>query len=529
MEIVDVVRIPSGIVSVNSPIRFQFSITGAAPSGFIFPFSNESLTANRIEFLSLHLFGLLFIPSLKTSVFYTGETVIPSWNNYDPDWMTMSGDTFGIKVGIYKTYFTPKGTYRWIDTGGQETRVVIWSIQEFDSSETTWFYGYDLDLSDSNPSTRVRYPDDVDNAAYNPAKMNFGGEFNYGDWPNVAGETFMPRPCMLAYDGTVYEYLDPLDYRKTLDGAVSEVTNISFGGNAMMEWNVIYTKRWEADGVYHFRCSNKKLDDEYECWCNYDRFNNKIPHFYTPIYTASKDSTGKMRSISGQANLTNDTVLNMTNAASANGNDWYIEVIADRLLIVDLITMLFKSTNSQESAGYGVCNTSAAVKTGTMDSNGMFWGSNNKTSGVKVFGMEHVWGNIWRRVAGLIYNVSSGYKIKITRGNKDTSAVEDYNETGDGYISINDAKLLGNSGTGIKEMKTTSFGRLPTTLGGTTATYECDTVVTTTSALNGYALCGSRMDSNLTVGLFSMAFSAVSTFQSPYYTAALSCKPSLKT
>lgn len=33
--------------------------------------------------------------------------------------------------------------------------------------------------------------------------------FNYGDWENVF---FMPKPCMLKYDGTVDYYLDPNDY-----------------------------------------------------------------------------------------------------------------------------------------------------------------------------------------------------------------------------------------------------------------------------------------------------------------------------
>ena len=67
-----------------------------------------------------------------------------------------------------------------------------------------YLYGYDLDTTDSNPSTRVTYPNDVDNASYTSAAMNFSsGTFNYGSWPSTAGEKFMPRPCVVNSNGTV--------------------------------------------------------------------------------------------------------------------------------------------------------------------------------------------------------------------------------------------------------------------------------------------------------------------------------------
>ena len=50
-------------------------------------------------------------------------------------------------------------------------------------------------------------------------------------------------------------------------------------------------------------------DDTWDCWCNYDRNNNQIDHFYTPIYFGSLVS-GKLRSISGAANSVNTTAAN---------------------------------------------------------------------------------------------------------------------------------------------------------------------------------------------------------------------------
>lgn len=119
----------------------------------------------------------------------------------------------------------------------------------------------------------------------------------------------------------------------------------------MMEWPKIYTKRWESNGVYHFRCSDTPQDDTWDCWCNYDRNNNQIDHFYTPIYFGSLVS-GKLRSISGAANSVNTTAANEITYAKANGNDWYTEVLADRLLLQDLLVMMARSTECQTAFGY---------------------------------------------------------------------------------------------------------------------------------------------------------------------------------
>ena len=215
-----------------------------------------------------------------------------------------------------------------------------------------YLFGYDLVKATSSPTGRVTYPSDVDNAAFTPAAMNFStGKFNYGGWAFDPGEKFMPRPCMLTYAGVVDHYLNPNDYTKKVNGTTSKVTDTSFGGNAMMEWPKIYTKRWESNGVYHFRCSDTPQDDTWDCWCNYDRNNNQIDHFYTPIYFGSLVS-GKLRSISGSANSVNTTAANEIAYAKANGNDWYTEVLADRLLLQDLLVMMARSTECQTAFGY---------------------------------------------------------------------------------------------------------------------------------------------------------------------------------
>ena len=388
-----------------------------------------------------------------------------------------------------------------------------------------YLFGYDLVKSTSSPTGRVTYPSDVDNAAYTPAAMNFSsGVFNYGDWAFDPGEKFMPRPCMLTYAGVVDHYLDPDNYTKKVDGTASSVANTSFGGNAMMEWPKIYTKRWEENGVYHFRCSDTPQDDDWDCWCNYDRNNNQIDHFYTPIYFGSLVS-GKLRSISGASNSVSTTAANEITYAKANGNDWYTEVLADRLLIQDLLVMMARSTECQTAFGYGRCKSSnsSAIAPGTMNSKGMFWGSNDQTSGVKVFGMENWWGNLWRRTAGYI-NASGTQKVKLTRGTHDGSTATDYNTDGSGYISVANATPSGTSGGYISSMKTEAYGRLPVTASGSSSTFEADGLYFNNSQSN-YACFGGDWLCDLMVGPFFAGLNVAASHSGSYVGAALSCKP----
>lgn len=301
-------------------------------------------------------------------------------------------------------------------------------------------------------------------------------------------------------------------------------TQMSLAKDERRSADVATAKRWESNGVYHFRCSDTPQDDTWDCWCNYDRNNNQIDHFYTPIYFGSLVS-GKLRSISGAANSVNTTAANEIAYAKANGNDWYTEVLADRLLLQDLLVMMARSTECQTAFGYGQCNSSNsnAIAPGTMNTKGMFWGSNDQTSGVKVFGMENVWGNLWRRTAGWI-NANGTQKVKLTRGTHDGSTATDYNTDGNGYKTIANATPAGSSGGYISSMKTEAFGRLPVTASGSSSTYEADGMWYNNSQVN-YACVGGSWNGDLMVGPFSATLTHAASYSSSYIGAALSCKP----
>lgn len=395
-----------------------------------------------------------------------------------------------------------------------------------------YLFGYDLDTSDPDPATRVTYPSDVMNANYTPVSMNQSlKSFSYGSWPSTPGQYFMPRPCMLKNDGTVDHYLNPTDYTERYDlSGSSSVADTSFNGNAMMEWSKIYTYREEIDGVYKFRCSNVKHGPKWECWCNYDKNNNEIDHFYTSIYRASLASqngavVNKLRSITGG----NDVTITLKQAmeyVAVNGDDWTLETAVDRLLINDLLVMMAKTTNVQTAFGVGKMNTQT-VAIGSGNTNGMFYGGTNSIA-IKTFGMEDLWGNIPRRCVGWICD-GGVQKIKMTRSVRDGSTVDDYNTTGTGYITLEGVNMI-TSTVYIKNMRTTPFGRIPilenSTVGNSASTYECDGV----KFLNelSYPYLGGRSTSSSDdpfMGCFTTMFIPMSNKES-YYGFGLSCKPS---
>lgn len=64
---------------------------------------------------------------------YTLQTV--SWNNYDPDQLTIGGRVKGTNAGTYTATFTPKPGYQWWD-GTTETKNATWTIRQANNSAT---------------------------------------------------------------------------------------------------------------------------------------------------------------------------------------------------------------------------------------------------------------------------------------------------------------------------------------------------------------------------------------------------------
>lgn len=71
--------------------------------------------------------GSLTVPSQRGTLRYTGSAQTPTWNDYDPTYMTMAGTTSGTNAGSYTATFTPKTYYKWSD-GASGAKDVAWKI-----------------------------------------------------------------------------------------------------------------------------------------------------------------------------------------------------------------------------------------------------------------------------------------------------------------------------------------------------------------------------------------------------------------
>lgn len=396
-------------------------------------------------------------------------------------------------------------------------------------SEERFVYGVHINGTDSNPKTRVRY---LANAVgMIPAKMNYtSGTFDYGSW---ADAFFMPKPCMLKTNGQVDYYLNENDLTKKIDGSASDVANVNYDGNAMMEWgngtDIIWWKIVPDKGNPNsasLYVANYQADKDFKNLNFIDINGNEKSHFYTPIYNGSLDSNNKLRSISGQTVIKSKTASQEMAYARANGTGYEIEQYVDRLLLNILLIIMGKSTDTQDVFGRGmsenVSNENLLLQTGTMNGKGLFWGENAGKAGVKVFGMENYYGNQWRKTVGLILN-NGIVKVKLSPSIKDGSKATNYNTDGTGYIEIPNSTPSGTSGGYIKDMLYTALGMSPTSITGSSSTYYPEGCWFDI-AIIAFALFGGTLNLSRLCGALSVSFAIVTDSVSWRFGASLSYK-----
>lgn len=408
-------------------------------------------------------------------------------------------------------------------------------------SQAGTIYGFHIDGSESDPEACVTYL--MDAVGMTPAYMDYANDkFIWGSWRGARDAFFLPRPCMVKYDGTVDYYLDENDYSKKRDGTASDIANTSYGGNAMMEWGrdgkliwykVVPDSGDDASGSVYI--ADYQVDEDYHAWSFVNNQGELADHFYTPIYNGSYDGS-KLRSLSGQTVMKSQTGTEEMARAQANnpGTDilWNIETFADRTLINFLLILMAKTLDTQTAFGQGLHTSgSEAINdgfvTGVHNAKGMFYGTNSGaaatyTNAVKVFGMENWWGFQWRRINGWIM-VDGDQRIKLTNGTQDGSTASAYNTTGAGYISKG-ATPEGTSGGYVNVMQLSENAMLPKTASGTSSTYSCDGLWFNNSGVR-FARVGGGSGNAALVGAFCAALNNV--VGSAYWNvgAALSCKP----
>lgn len=310
-----------------------------------------------------------------------------------------------------------------------------------------------------------------------PAAMNYStGAFDFGDW----GDVFFVKnnyPAMVRYDGTEDYKLDPNDHTKKADGTTaSDVANTAYGGNAMSVFDgsgdkgKIWLSQFEIGNYEYMIISNVQYDESYNDDAYVREDGSHADKLYYPMFGGSYDGT-RIRSLAGQTLMYNTNASTEITRAKANGNGWNIGSWSKRNLLDCMLKIMSKTDNSQTAFGQG--QTSGYVNdasqnyghlaTGTLTNKGQFFGYKDTTHEVKVFYIEKWWGNRWDRINGLLM-VGGEILAKMT---------PPYNLTGKDFEKV--GITFASSGNGYqKGTKSSRFGRIVNSIGGSSSTYTCD-------------------------------------------------------
>ena len=305
----------------------------------------------------------------------------------------------------------------------------------------TKIYTIRIDLNNKDPYQAVTYMNDAN--GFEPLYVNqTTGECNYGSWKDIIDSVIKPKPC-LYQNSKVVTYLDPSNYAMSIYGSGVDITNES-SGNIMIEFARLYYKLEKTGNTIDFSIATQKIDDTWvaDAFMSEDGLQKDRDYMYYSAYEGWVDSDNKLRSLSDKIPTTNKAMFNYRSYARNNGNTYSVVSIAKRMYISLLTILVTKSLDIKSSIGLGVSDLdytgdNRAIKTGTMNTKGLFYGTNTGIDGVKVFGIENFIGNLAEFTEGLV-KIQDKLYCKTTYPYNDTGTsyklIGDYPPAGSGWV-----------------------------------------------------------------------------------------------
>ena len=258
-----------------------------------------------------------------------------------------------------------------------------------------FIYGIKID-----PVTNsVTYTDDA--VGFAPLSVNQStGVCNYGSWKNIIENTLGVRPCLVKKDGTVLSYLNPNDYSKTVDGNIADIESGEFG-QVMISFNHVYYKFSMHENKLWFQISNKRNDYTWieTAFCAEDGIGSVRDNMYISAYECSQVNN-ILQSLSNKTpsfNLSFNEIETLSSFGVFNMMN-----IVKKQFVIFLGYLVTKSIDLESKIGNGNIQSNTILKSGTMNTKGLFYGRNTNTDGVKLFGIENLWGNQLKYMHGLV-------------------------------------------------------------------------------------------------------------------------------
>lgn len=105
---------------------------------------------------------IITVPKQSGYLSYNGSTLYPTWSDYDPSKLQISGETSGINANYYTAIFTPTSNYEWYDKAANKT--ASWYIDK--AEQTIYIVPSSLVLTDENPTGTIQVYGSMTGIAY---------------------------------------------------------------------------------------------------------------------------------------------------------------------------------------------------------------------------------------------------------------------------------------------------------------------------------------------------------------------------
>ena len=261
-----------------------------------------------------------------------------------------------------------------------------------------FIYGIKINPNTPNSNDCVTYTDNA--VGFIPLKVDQNtGVCDYGSWKNIIENVLGIQPCLVKNDGTVIFKLDPNNYNKTIDGNDIDIESGQFG-QVMIRFKKIYYKfSMDGDNIW-FRISNKRVDNT---WLDIAfTAEDGIGSIKDEMFIAAYESSQKNSILQSISNSLPSFKLDFKEIDRLSSfGVFHMMNITRKQFIVFLGYLVTKSIDLEGNIGSG--NTSGnIIKTGTMNDKGLFYGRNTNNEGVKLFGIENLWGNQLKYMNGII-------------------------------------------------------------------------------------------------------------------------------
>ena len=312
-------------------------------------------------------------------------------------------------------------------------------------------YGIKLDTQENNSSPYSNswgtYTDDA--VGLQGAYMDFtNNTFVDNGWLNRWPFNEI-KPCLVK-NGAVVGYLNPNDYTKFADGT-SAPTNDPTEGNVMVEFPKIYYKI-SADSRYNYiQISNATFTGA--CCLAHVYKGQELSKIYVDAYLTgdANYTTNGLHSVKGVTlSHTQSKYTSMYDALRAS-RESRCEPMSYNFfnLIGCLYAIMFGNTYCIGSLGTGLSAATTSFVTGALDTNGMYYGYNQNTYRVKLFGLEDYYGGKKVYVSGFYARETNTFRFINPYDSTQGYSYNDIDDYDSLIVSDNDW-TAGSSTTAIK-------------------------------------------------------------------------------